>query len=293
MFSSINIDKKCAEKIETALKNKKLSHAVILEGADEDTRLLAAKEIAKAILCTDENKPCGSCSSCIKADADSHPDIHILEKASDSSTIKVDEVRLLKKDASLLPNDTDRSVFIISEAQHMGIASQNALLKIFEDPASHINFILTCPSKSCFLETIISRGTSYALSAENVSGQTDESKETAFKTASDMLLCLCEKTEYDFLIYTSVFQKDKDAFAFCLEAISAIVRDALVLSQGSKYTYCEYVDTAKKLSMYFTAGKLIDIINTVQKFSELMKSSANYNLTLTRLCGCLFEIKTK
>jgi len=51
-----------------------------LEGTDEATRLSAAKEIAAALVCKGEDKPCKVCSACLKASKDSHPDIHILTK---------------------------------------------------------------------------------------------------------------------------------------------------------------------------------------------------------------------
>lgn len=291
MFNSIGINEKCKEDLTAAVKNGRLSHAVILEGADEEKRLLAAKELAAAILCHGENKPCGACPSCIKAKADSHPDIHFLEKAKENANIKVDEIRELKHKASLLPNDGNKSVFIIYEGQNMLIPSQNALLKIFEEPAKHINFIITCNSKSCFLETIISRGSAYNLGNEVLaeSGSDDD----AMKTAAELLDIFAEKSEYDFLCEIAKFQKDKELFERALDSLCIILRDALVYSQGGNKTVSSYINTAKKLTSRLTAEKIIECINTVYILSENFKASANYNLTVTLLAAELYGIKTK
>lgn len=293
MFNGIKIDLKCAKELESAVISKKLSHAVILEGADAETRLLAAKELAKALLCKSETKPCNVCSSCIKVNADSHPDIHVYEKEADSTSIKVDEIRLIRKQAALLPNDADKCVFIISEAQDMGIAAQNALLKIFEEPASHVSFILTCNSKSSFLETIISRGSVYCLAANSDGAQANEKGALAYEKAKEMLEVLCNKTEYDFLCLTAQFQKDKELFSLTLQKMIMIFADALTLSQGALCCVCDCEDLARKISMHFTSQKIINYINNLRILSEQSKASANHNLCITRLCSIFYDIKMK
>lgn len=292
MFNNISIRDKTKEELQTAVNSGRLSHAVILEGADEETRLRAAKELAKAIVCTNSNKPCGICPSCIKAAADSHPDIHFLEKAKENANIKVDEIRDLKKAAALLPNDGNKSVFIIYEGQNMLIPSQNALLKIFEEPANHVNFIITCNAKSCFLDTIISRGSAYNLGNENTNSSTDE-KENSFKEkAAELLNIFSDKNEYEFLCAVSVFQKDKELFEGTLNHMCIILRDALIYSKNSNITVSGYQETAKKLSMRLTSKKLIDCIESIRIISDNFNSSSNYNLTVTRLTSILYGIKT-
>ena len=61
MFEGLSIDAKSAAALQQAVQNGRLSHAVILEGADAETRKAAAKELAQAIVCTGEVPPCGVC----------------------------------------------------------------------------------------------------------------------------------------------------------------------------------------------------------------------------------------
>ncbi len=288
MFVNITVNREKANENEYAVKTGRLSHALILDGGDEKIRALAAREIAKAIVCKGENKPCGICPSCKKAESGNHPDIHFLKKQESSSLIKVDEVRSLREKARLLPNDSDKSVFIIEEAQLMGVQAQNALLKIFEEPAAHVCFILTCDSKSSLLETIISRAASYYLSSEiGENGDDDESK--AF--AAELAVIFCEKSELDFLRKTAEFQKNKTLFKDALTALIAIFRDALVVGNADIQLISGKKDAAKKLSDYFTKQKLIACIRHIQRTLDALDASANYNLLITRFCSMLYEIK--
>ena len=291
MFNNIGISEKIIDDLTAAVKNGRLSHAIILEGADEEKRLLAAKELAMAILCTGEDKPCGICPSCIKVKAESHPDLHFLQKAKENASIKVDEIRELKHKASLLPNDGSKSVFIIHEGQNMLIPSQNALLKIFEEPAKHVNFIITCPSKSCFLETITSRGSSYSLGNEN-SAELLNNEESSQK-ANELLGIFADKNEFDFLCAAACFQKDKELFESVLDYMCIILRDALIYTGNEDKVISSFPLTAKKLTFRLTEKQIIECIDCIYKILENFRSSANYNLTVTRLTSELYGIKTK
>ncbi|MCM1545050.1 MAG: hypothetical protein NC110_07100 [Ruminococcus sp.] len=292
MFENVSISRNQAKEIEYAIRNGRLSHALILEGADENARLMTAKEIAKAVVCLGEAKPCGICSACKKADSGNHPDIHFLKKDEKASMIKVDEVRDIREKAMLLPNDGEKSVFIIEEAQFMGVQAQNALLKIFEEPAKHVCFILTCGSKSSLLDTIISRATSYYLSHEDYYAKDDKNLEQAQQIAEELAMVLCEKSEFEFLKKTAAFQKDKPMFKAVLAALIPIFRDALVVSGKQVELISGRREEAKKLSNYFTAQKLINYIEQTQKMIDSCEAAANHNLLITRFCSVFYELKT-
>ena len=290
MFDGLAVSEQFKDKIESAVKSGRLSHALLLEGGDAETRLKAAAEIAKATVCTcDDSKPCGMCSGCKKADTMSHPDIHYIFKDDSSSAIKVDRIRQLRHDATLVPNDCDKSVFIIHEAQDMNPQAQNALLKVFEEPAPYVTFILTCKSKSALLETIISRATDYSIGAEEKRDDCQFSAEVS-DLANELVFSLCKKTEFDFLCQTAVFQKDKQFLSDVLSALYMIFADALAYKNG--INSCE-TESVKLLSGSFTEKKLLDYIQATNELIEHFNSSANANLLLTRLCSVFYDIKLK
>lgn len=288
MFENIAVTSSFKNALSAAVASGRLSHALIFEGSSDELRFACARETAKAILCKGGDKPCGNCSACHKCDSDSHPDLHIID--SKGAMIKVDEIRNVKAKAKVYPNDGDKSVFIICESQNMNPQAQNALLKIFEEPARHVSFILTCSSKSSLLDTITSRATSYFL-GEDISQENSELSEKAKALAGELLLSLVSENELQFLRKTAVFQKDKQLFSAVLKYMQPIIRDALVLSSGGKALLSGEADVYSRLRGTLTQKKLMLMLSEIQSLRECVDSSANHNLAITRLSSILYSIK--
>ena len=288
MFEGLAVDALCAEALKKAVNSGRLSHAVILEGGDPETRKKAANRLAGAIVCSGEEKPCGLCRACKKAASGNHPDIHLLEKDEKSAFIKVDSVRELKEQARLLPNDGERSVFIVFEAQFMNVQSQNALLKILEEPAAHVHFILTAESKAALLETIRSRATGYVL-RQSVGAPPDEASNQGAEAAAAVLESLCGN-EFELLSACAVFQKDKALLQQALPEMELLLRDALLCATAAAPLSRDPA-LAKRLYRSFTQPQLLRMRNIVGELSEATRSNANQNLTATALSALLYEIK--
>ncbi len=292
MFENLNVTKSFSLNVKNAIESGRLSHALILEGKDEESRFEAAKEIAKAVLCTGETKPCGACSACRKCEKDIHPDVHFLQKEEDSTMIKIDAVRNIRAKALVLPNEGSKSVFIIREAQYMNTQAQNALLKILEEPSKYILFILTCPSRSAFLETIVSRATAYSLGEEECSKATDPNEEKSTELARELLNIFISSSEFYFLQKTSVFMKDKPLFKAVLSAMIPIIRDAVIIQSGGKELISHCEETAKKIASGLTQKKTLSLLMSVQELSDTVNMNANHNLSITRLSAILYDIKS-
>ena len=289
MFENIQVSNSFKNQIISSIKTARLSHAIILEGGGEDCRIEAAKEIAAAIVCKGEEKPCKVCAACKKVLSGNHPDIHILKK-DDNAMIKVDEIRSLRSQAFIKPNESDKSVFIIAEAQNMNPSSQNALLKILEEPDSHVNFILTCPSKSALLTTVISRATAYLLGSAEVKADSEKIQK-ANELADRLLQLFINSNELEFIKSTVVFNKDKQLLAFTIDSMLVIIRDAVVFQNLGKDFLSDYPETAKKLSSVLTAKKTFRLYELLTQLKSDCQSFSNHNLTLTRLPAVLYDIK--
>lgn len=290
MFYNVRATDSFKNSISVAIKGGKLSHAIILEGSDDEARFSAAMEIAAALMCEAENRPCGVCSHCVKCEKGIHPDLHIVEKEADSTMIKVDAVRRLKAKALLFPNESKKSVFIIRQANLMNPQAQNALLKIFEEPAAHLCIILTCPSKSAFLDTIISRATVYSLGEETI--EESENGDNSASLAAELIMTLAGENEFVFLKKTAVFIKDKKLFSQTVSAMIPVVRDALVLQSGGRDMLISDTSAAKKLAGSFTQKKTAALLSCLQDFCDSLQLSPNHNLAITRLCSLLYQIKS-
>lgn len=83
-----------------------------------------------------------------------HPDFLIV---APNPSIGIEEVRTLEHQIFLRPYSEKEKVIHIREAQFLTPEAQNALLKTLEEPPAHITIILSAPSETYLLQTVISR----------------------------------------------------------------------------------------------------------------------------------------
>jgi len=130
----------------------RLSHAYITDESFADT-------LATAVVCSNRNgkRPCMTCTDCKKAARRIHPDIIEIGKLEDKLIITVDQIRALKKDVYILPNDSMQKAYVIKSADTMNTNAQNAFLQILEEPPKHAVFILCTENPAALLPTVRSR----------------------------------------------------------------------------------------------------------------------------------------
>jgi len=158
MFELIYGNDKNKNILKEIIKTGRYSHAYLFAGPKGTQKRDAAIEFAKSIFCLDKHKrPCGTCDQCIKVKNDNHPDLHEIKTGVEGESIKISQIRQLQKSAALKPYEGDRKIYIINSCETMGIPSQNAILKILEEPEEGIIIILVANSKSSIIPTILSR----------------------------------------------------------------------------------------------------------------------------------------
>jgi DNA polymerase-3 subunit delta' len=189
-LSDIFCQDKAVNTLRRAFETGRLAHAYIFDGIDGIGKYTTAKAFAKLLLCQSPEKEiassssiakddagllamtdsCGKCESCRMMDADNHPDFHHIYKelvqfSSDSGNRKkqpidlpIDVIRefLLEK-IQMKPNLSTSKVFVISESEKLNAASQNALLKVLEEPPNKSFIILLCSKLDNLLPTTKSR----------------------------------------------------------------------------------------------------------------------------------------
>lgn len=134
-----------------------LSHAYLITGGSGDSRAAFVRRMAAAYLCTGERPPCGACRACRKVSAGSHPDVVYAVPAPDKREISVEQVRSLRAGVYIRPNEGTRKVCVISPADAMNPAAQNALLKVLEDGPAYAAFLLPAENPGLLLDTVRSR----------------------------------------------------------------------------------------------------------------------------------------
>ncbi len=145
-----------------ALRTGELPHACILEGPCGSGKHTIAKHLAAALVCTaDKNTshpiPCLNCPSCRKVLEHKFPDLSLIGREEDKTSIGVDTIRFLREDVRVTPNDSDHKIYIIEDADHMTEQAQNAFLLTLEEPPAYVHFFLLCENAGLLLETIRSR----------------------------------------------------------------------------------------------------------------------------------------
>ena len=150
------------ENLTSSLARNRVSHFYLISGPAGSGKHTLARLLAAAIVCRGSEKPCGECLPCRKVKSGNHPDFITIDDP-EKKTVPVDLIRQARSDIYIQPNEADRKIYLFPRAQDMGIPSQNALLKILEEPPSYGVFILLTDNPEKLLPTVRSRCTELAL----------------------------------------------------------------------------------------------------------------------------------
>lgn len=156
VFDDVIGQEHITETLKTQVKTGHLSHAYIFIGTRGTGKTTCARILAKAVNCESpiNGNPCNQCKTCRGIDDGSILDIVELDAASNTG---VDNVRDLKEEAVFSPAAAKKRVYIIDEVHMLSLAAFNALLKIIEEPPSHLMFILATTELQKVPATILSR----------------------------------------------------------------------------------------------------------------------------------------
>lgn len=163
----------------------RLSHAYLITGPKGSGRHELARTLTQAMVCSGEQKPCGVCSHCKKVLAGIHPDVTTVTFPEDKNEILVDQIRAMRTDAYVLPNEAEKKVYIIDPAGGMNEKAQNAFLKVLEEGPAYASFLLIAQTAGEVLVTVASR--CEELSVTPAAGEETEVSEDA-RMLADLLL---------------------------------------------------------------------------------------------------------
>jgi DNA polymerase III subunit delta' len=158
------------ERFRQALCRDRLASTFLFVGPAGVGKRLFAEKLAQSLLCSevpaDRLAPCGTCDACVQVMAHTHPDLYIVEKPADKSSIPVsmfigDDAHRMREglchDIALKPFMGGRKVAIIDDADRLNEEGANCLLKTLEEPPPRSVLILIGSSADAQLPTIRSR----------------------------------------------------------------------------------------------------------------------------------------
>lgn len=313
-------NEKVIDRLSKLMESGRFPHALIIEGEEGIGKKTLAKDIACALVCRGDDKPCGECAQCKKAIGAIHPDISEYIPAGTANSFHVDTVRNIINDAYVQPNEADYKIYILANAHCMNQNAQNALLKILEEPPKYVVFILTTNSKSALLSTVLSRSVCVSLEGvdieraanyitshcENVDYNTAKKTVETFNgnigkaidslqdTKTSELVDVCNKickalatsNEYEMMTLCSAFQKDRQGVVFACDLLKSIFRDALFAGESSEHISGQE-ESAALLKSCLSRQSLIKLINTCDELKSTALSNANNALLITKFCYSL------
>lgn len=142
------------------VKKNEISHAYVFSGTRGTGKTSAAKIFSKAVNCLNpiDGEPCNECENCKAISSDRSLDVVEMDAASNNG---VDDIRDIKEKVVYPPQNLKYKVYIIDEVHMLSKGAFNALLKVLEEPPSHLIFILATTEIEKIPATILSRTQKY------------------------------------------------------------------------------------------------------------------------------------
>ncbi|MFA6187032.1 MAG: DNA polymerase III subunit gamma/tau [Phycisphaerae bacterium] len=144
--------------LKNAIKTGRIAHAYLFTGTRGVGKTTMARILAKSLNCLSAkaptSEPCLKCDSCVAVNAGDDIDVIEIDGASNRG---IDNIRELRQNAIYKPARARFKIYIIDEVHMLTTEAFNALLKILEEPPSHVKFIFATTEPNKVLPTIQSR----------------------------------------------------------------------------------------------------------------------------------------
>jgi DNA polymerase-3 subunit delta' len=304
---------------------QKLHHAFLMHGRAGIGKYDFALNFSKALLCpnTDDNgHACDKCPSCHWFDDESHPDFRLISPEQESSPdedapvakktkkktqISVAQIRELSDFLSLTSHQTSGlRIVLINPAEALNQASANALLKMLEEPAPGVIFILVAHQLQRLLPTILSRCQKVnmpvpdqvqALAWLNIKGVPNPEQQLAYLEGSPIKV-LSEQAQFDQLSeiwkHLALGRKMEPQVAASIVIANSVetgviavqkwLYDIVTVKLGQQARYhLQYARALQALAEKVNLGRLFDLQKKTNELRKLATHPLNHELQMESL----------
>jgi len=156
VFEDVVGQKPIIQTLQNAIQMDRIGHAYLFCGPRGVGKTTTARILAKGLNCVQGPTitPCNACPSCQEIASGKSIDVFEIDAASNTG---VDNIRELRESAKYAPARSRYKIFIIDEVHMLSTSAFNALLKILEEPPSHVVFIMATTERHKVPATILSR----------------------------------------------------------------------------------------------------------------------------------------
>jgi DNA polymerase III subunit delta' len=313
--------------LKTFIRNGTTPHALLFTGDDGVGKKMTATAFAMACNCLTlksaiRHRPaleaidaCGGCTPCRKIAGNHHPDV--IRVAPLSSVIRIAQIRSLLQTLRLKPNEADRRVVILSEAQAMNAEAGNALLKVLEEPPDRTLLVLTAHQPSNLLPTVVSRcrhirfsplgapdikrllvqaggiepesvetvsvlcGGSFTRAQKLIDSRWLRRRDWIIRAIGDQVTAQGPPKIRAWLALSEKLAKNKDLIEESLEIITMWLRDVLVVRHDPQRVFnLDRLDALSTAAGQVSPKQLLLQIDAVDRALSALRSNTNARLTL-------------
>ena len=279
----------------SALGSDKIGHAYIFCGPRGVGRHTAAACFAKAAVGGSKN---------------SDPDIITVSNewsgaVSKTNTIVAETVNEMRRDIYIKPYGGGWKFYIVPEGDTMNAASQNKLLKVFEEPPDYCTIILIAENLSRFLPTILSRATvirfmplpidtvaeymttRFGIDADEARAKAaisggrigaalelidDPEPERLRKELMDGLLSMTENNNKNMILFSNFLKTEKNGTDFIFSALKSLLDDLVRIKLDLKDTVNKDMEKElAELSKSVTERGAARMLDTAVKYERVYK----------------------
>lgn len=316
MFKDIKGQSQAIRILQKEIATSSVSGVYLFTGPGGVGKSLTALTFAKTLNCKKGGiDSCDRCSSCRKIDHHNHPDVRIIAPEKDS--IKIEQIRNLKREISYKIYEGRKKVWIIEEADKFSLEAGNSLLKILEEPPPQTVLILISQTQEKLLPTILSRceiirffplslkeieeiiaeqapqnSEKIHLLARLARGRAREAlrlieEEDALKDRDEVLDALKKEMDIEgvFELAAKWANYEREELERVLDIILFWFRDILILKQKEDRWLINYdkIKELKREEKKYSLKEIKRVMATIEKTRYYLKNNVNQKLALEAL----------